>query len=178
MEKKSNSKFALPIAIIVTICIVVVWMMMPGQEPIADTNGPDDFSLNTLTDEDILASSITATSGLRISTGSITLPGGWEISDGINFSASDFSGVYELLWADYILPSDFHLELNGFTVESGNLKMVVINNDKIIAVIEPGDQVECLIEDITGLTRVRIAAESASFSFTIPQNNYDLFEHN
>ena len=91
--------------------------------------------------------------------------------------ADKFSGVADILWADYILPSDFSLDLDHFSVEGGNFRMMVINEGKIIAEIEPGDDISLLIENITGPTYVRIAGESAAFTIAMTEMQYDLYEH-
>ena len=107
----------------------------------------------------------------------IHLPGGWTISDGVELSAKKFSGVADILWADYILPSDFSLNLDHFSVTGGNFRMMVINEGEIIADIQPGDDISLLIEDLTGYTVVRIAGESAAFRIVLTEHEYDLFEH-
>jgi hypothetical protein len=150
---------------------------MPKMEHIEDTNGADNFALATLTDADILATSLACTGGPNSSIGRIHLPGGWTISDGVELYAKKFSGVADILWADYILPSDLTLTLDHFRVEGGNFRMMVINNGQIIADILTGDHVEVLIEDITGPTYIRIAGESAAFTIAMTETEYDLFEH-
>ena len=95
----------------------------------------------------------------------------------MKLTADKFSGITDILWADYILPSDLTLTLDHFRVEGGNFRMMVINNGQIIADILPGDHVEVLIEDITGPTYIRIAGESAAFTIAMTETEYDLFEH-
>lgn len=172
-----NNRFAPILALLAAIVIAVVYFLLPGAEPIADANGPDDRSLAVLTEADIVADSYSSTAGLTISTGRITLPGGWEISDGVEISARELSGVTELLRVDYILPSDFYLELSSFTVESGNLRLVVVNEGRIVAEIEPGTDIVCRLDDLTGYTSLRLAAESARFTLVLPNHIYDSFEH-
>ena len=176
-EKKTGK---LPNWAVIPIILVVIagFLFMPKMEHIEDTSGPDTFALATLTEDDILATTLTCTGGPNYSTGRLELPGGWELSSGVKLYSDKFSGVADLLWADYILPSDFSLSLDHFSVESGNFRMVVINNGQIIADIQPGDHVEILIEDITGPTYVRIAGESAAFTIAMTEIEYDMFEHN
>jgi len=178
METTKDTK-KLPAWAVVPIVLVLIigFFFLPKMEHIDDTNGPGDFSLATLTDEDILASTLSCTGGPNMATGRITLPGGWELSKGVKLYADKFSGVTDILWADYILPSDFSLDLDHFSVEGGNFRMMVMNQGKIIAEIEPGDDISLLIEDITGPTCVRIAGESAAFTIAMSELQYDLFEH-
>ena len=161
----------------IILVLVIGFFFLPKMEHIEDTNGPDDYTLSTLTDADILAQKLTCTGGPNRSTGRISLPGGWELSDGVKLYSDEFSGVADLLWADYILPSDFQLTLDRFTVEGGNFRMVVVNNGQIIAEIQPGDDVQLHIEGLTGPTFVRIAGESAAFTIAMTEFQYDLFQH-
>ena len=175
-EKKTGK---LPNWAVIPIILVVIagFLFMPKMEHIPDTNGPDDLTLATLTEVDILARELTCTGGPNHSAGRISLPGGWELSSGVKLTADKFSGITDILWADYILPSDLTLTLDHFRVEGGNFRMMVINNGQIIADILPGDHVEVLIEDITGPTYIRIAGESAAFTIAMTETEYDLFEH-
>jgi hypothetical protein len=177
MNQTVKSKFAPLIAVVVAAVLFVIWMLMPGQEPIPDTNGPDDRTLCQLTEADICADSFSYTAGLRTSTGRTELPGGWIISDGMTFSAKELSGVVEILWADYLLPSDFYLEISHFSVEGGNARLVVINEGQIVAEIQPGDDILCRLDNLTGMTSLRLAVESAAFTLVIPSHIYDEFDH-
>ena len=178
METKNNTKKLPGWAVIPIVLVLIIgFFFLPKMEHIDDTNGPDDFSLATLTEEDIFAKTLSCTGGPNMATGRITLPGGWELSNGVKLYADKFSGVADILWVDYILPSDFSLDLDHFSVEGGNFRMMVINEGKIIAEIEPGDDISLLIENITGATCVRIAGESASFTIAMSELQYDLFEH-
>lgn len=175
--RKNTSQLPGWAVIPIVIVLIIGFFFLPKMDHIDDTNGPDDFTLVTLTEEDIFASALSCTGGPNTATGRITLPGGWELSKGVKLYADKFSGVADILWADYILPSDFSLDLDHFSVESGNFRMMVINNGQIIAEIEPGDDIRLLIEDITGPTYVRIAGESAAFTIAMSELQYDLFEH-
>ena len=177
MEIKHKSKLPGWAVIPIVIILAVSFLFLPKMEHIEDANGAEDFSLATLTEEDILAKSLTCTGGPNRSTGRLNLPGGWSISDGVELYAKKFSGVTDILWADYILPSDFSLSLDHFSVTGGNFRMMVINEGRIIADIQPGDDVNVLIVGLTGYTTVRIAGESAAFSIAMTELQYDLFQH-
>ena len=177
MENKQKNKLPGWAVIPIVIILAVGFLFLPKMDHIEDTNGAENFSLAALTEEDILAKSLTCTGGPNRSTGHLSLPGGWEISSGVELYAKKFSGVTDILWADYILPSDFSLSLDHFSVTGGNLRMMVINEGEIIADIQPGDNIDVLIEGLTGYTTVRIAGESAAFSIAMTELQYDLFQH-
>ena len=138
-----------------------------GSVKIEDTNGPDNFALNTITDQNILKLDLpsggygTKTSGL--------------LSKTVTHSGKDFSGVVEVLWTDMIA-GDFLLDLMDYTVTGGNFRMVVVNEDRIIADIEPGTT-QILLEGVKGRVALRIAGESAAYSFSMTEFEYNSFAH-
>ena len=151
----------------VVLIVVAVFLFLHEGEQIEDTNGPDDYSLATLTDGDILAKTLTS-SGIKYQHG-------W-LDGMVEFSSDKFSGVYELLYIDILGSGDFTLDLYDFEVTGGNFKMCVINNDQIVAVLEPENgAVECLIEDLSGMVRVVIAGESAAFTFKMTEFDCDYY---
>ena len=127
-------------------------------EHIEDTNGPDNFALTTITDENIINQDIGALN-VNKSTGIL--------NDGITFSSNKFTGVYQVFLTNFFLDSDFLMHLAGFNVNSGNFKMAVVNNGEIIATVEPGIFVECELSDLNGSFALVIAGESADFEFTL-----------
>ena len=56
-------------------------------------------------------------------------------------------------------------------------EVTMFNEGEIIADIQPGDNIDVLIEGLTGYTTVRIAGESAAFSIAMTELQYDLFQH-
>jgi hypothetical protein len=178
-HERTTKKGNLPGWAVIPIILVIAlgFLFMPKMEHIEDLNGAENVSLATLTEEDILAKTLTCTGGPNYATGRLVLPGGWEISSGVELSAKKFSGITDILWADYILPSDFNLCMEHFSVTEGNFRMMVINEGKIIADVQPGDNIDLLIEDLTGPTYVRIAGESAAFTIAMSEFEYDLFGH-
>ena len=138
-----------------------------GSVKIEDTNGTDNFALNTITDQNILNLDLpsggygTKTSGL--------------LSKTVTHSGKDFSGVVEVLWTDMIA-GDFVLDLMDYTVTGGNFRMVVVNEDRIIADIEPGTT-QILLEGVKGRVALRIAGESAAYSFSMTEFEYNSFAH-
>lgn len=127
-----------------------------------DTNGEDDYTLQTITDENIIALDIGA-SGLSYSEDSLD---GATISS--EFSAKSFNGVERIFFANYILPSDVCVYIGTMDVRSGNFKLAVVNDDEIIHEFAPDTFGETFyFEDITGDFSICVAGEDAAFSFFI-----------
>ena len=155
---------------LVFVVVVGVWILFGGTDHIEDTNGPEDFSLHTITDQNIIDRSIGSIGGPSISRGLLT-------GDTVEFSAEKFTGVYEILYDNYIAPSDFEINLTNYHIHGGNFKLVVVHNDEVAAVLEPGLFVDYRLEDITGDISLRIAGESASFTFSMSEYEYDRHSH-
>ena len=130
-------------------------------EEYEDTNGTDNFSLQTITDEDIIHLQ-TGASGLTYKESNL---GGLSSSE---YSSKNFNGVEQIYLTSFILPSDIYVYIGHLNVESGNFKLVVINNDEIIKEI-PLDTFgeEFYFENLEGDFSIHVAGESAKFEFHI-----------
>ena len=130
-------------------------------EEYGDTNGEDNFSLQTITDENIINRDLGA-SGLgyeEISVGDIT---------STEYESNNFNGVEELYLTNFIGKSDIHVYIGHLNVESGNFRLVVINDDKIIKDIPLDAFGETFyFEDLKGTFAIRVAGESAKCDFHI-----------
>ena len=155
---------------IVGAAAALFWIFGGAPEHIPDTNGPEDFSLTTVTDENILNRDLGSIGGPAVSQS--ILPG-----NGYEFSAKKFTGVYEVLYDNFIGKSDFQLDITNLVVTEGNFRMVVVHNDQIVAELTPDRFVEYRLEDITGTVSLRIAGESAAFSFFMSGQDYNLHSH-
>ena len=80
------------------VIIGVVWFLLDDTEPIEDTNGPDNFALQVITDQNIIKQDMGMVGGIKIYKDII--------GSGITFSSKGFTGVYEVLYDNYVLPSD------------------------------------------------------------------------
>ena len=159
------------VKILAALMILVMTMGLLGCAPdqIEDSNGPEDYSLTTITDQQII--------DCNMGSSSITMKTG--LFDGmVEFAAEQFTGVYEIVYNDYLYAPEVWLQLYDFTVTAGNFKMCVIHEDQIVAVLEPGDLVEYRLEDAAGKVRLVIAGESATFHFEMTETDYDSFSHN
>lgn len=158
------------IAAVVFVVVVGAWLILGSPEHIEDTNGADDFSLQTITEENIIKLDFGAVGGPTISRSSF-----W--NEIVEFSADKYTGVTEILYDNFIGTSDFEVDISSFEVYGGNFQMVVVHNDEIVATLEPDTFVNYRLEDITGYVSLRIAGESASFGFSMTETDYDLHAH-
>lgn len=126
-----------------------------------DTNGEDNFSLQTITDENIINKDIGASNLTyeELSAGDIT---------STEYKSKNFNGVEEIYLTNFIGKSDIHVYIGHMDVKSGNFKLAVVCDDKIIDEIPLdafGDTY--YYEDLEGTFAIRLAGESADFSFHI-----------
>jgi len=148
-----------------------------GSAKIEDTNGPDNYALTTITDENIINRDMGALNPVTVKKSGLTI-GNLSVDSFVQLYSENFTGVYELFYQNLLGKSDFVLNMDHLTVDKGNFKMVVLIDDEIVATIEPSDQpIEFRLEDINGYVSVRIAGESASYSFAMPKHEYDLLDH-
>lgn len=127
-----------------------------------DTNGADDYTLQTITDENIVKQDLGA-SGLNYT--EEQYPGGFYSTE---YSAKNFNGVHEIYLTNYILPSSFYIYVGYLNVNSGNFKLAIVNNDEVIREIPDGTFNEMIyFEDIQGYFAIRLAGESAAFELNI-----------
>ena len=169
MNEKTKKTLIL-VAAAVFVVVVGAWLILGGTEHIEDTNGADNYALQTITDENIIEMDMGAIGGPKISKNILQ-------GSNVEFSAEKFTGVYEVFYDNFIGKSDFEVNLSGFEVKEGNFKMVVVHDDKIVATLEPDLFVEYRLEDVTGTVSLRIAGESASFIFNMSQMDYDHHAH-
>lgn len=165
--KNIKNKLFVPVILVVVI-IGVIMLFNSDLEHIEDTNGADNFALQTITDEDIAKIEMGA---LNVSTSTNTVTNMTEIS------SKKFTGVYEVLYINLLGKSDFLLDLYDFKVNGGNFKMAVVHDGKIVKTITEENYEETLIEDINGTVSLVIAGESADFSFKMTSFDYDSFSH-
>ncbi len=156
--KNKNSKFLWILLAVVVIAFCGYSFLTSDLEHIEDTNGPDNYALTTITDENIIKQGMGALN-VNKSTG--------PLNDGITISSNKFTGVYQVFLTNFLMDSDFLMQLSGFNVNSGNFKMAVVNNGEIIATVEPGTFATCELSGLNGSFELVIAGESADFEFTM-----------
>ena len=140
------------------LCGCLCLSLVACGETYEDTNGADDFSLQTITDENILNMDVGSTA---IAYSEETVG---DVVFGHEYSASNFNGVYEIYTTSYLGNSDVMVSVDGLQVNSGNLRIVVVHEGEIIKDIPLDSAGETFtFEDINGDFSVRIAGESADF---------------
>lgn len=157
---------------VVLVAVAVAWMVInPGPEHIEDTNGAEDFSLQTITEEDIVANQMGTRGGLTQSELSYKFAG-LNLSDGIEYSCKKFTGVYQLYTCHIFKGSDISVSLAEFEIKSGNFAFYIVLDGKIVGEVKPEEDgfSEFTMENIeqSGTLEYYIAGESANFRFISP----------
>ena len=158
---------------IAMVVICVVLFLLDDTEPIEDTNGADNFILQVITDQNIIKQDMGMVGGIKTHRDII--------GAGITISSDGFTGIHQVLYDNYVLPSDFHLELTNLTVTGGNFKAVIVHDDKIVEELEFNSEddffIDYWLEDVTGTVKLVLAGESAAFSFSMMESDYESFAH-
>lgn len=146
---------------VLMVCAICVTLSGCGTT-YEDTNGDDVFTLQTITDKNIIFLE-TGASGLAYTES--------KLGDSVTsseYSSKNFNGVSQIFLTNFITESDIRVYIGHMEVNSGNFKLVAINDDKIIKEF-PLDSFneEFLFEDIKGTFSIHIAGESANFEFYI-----------
>ena len=76
------------------VIVGIVWFLQDDTKPIEDTNGPDNFFLQVITDRNIIERDMGMVGGIKIRSDLI--------GSGITFSSDGFTGVYEVLYDNYV----------------------------------------------------------------------------
>ena len=157
MNRKIKNLLALPIVIIFVV-IVAVMLGNDDFEHIEDTNGADVYTLQTITDENIINMDI-GSKGMWEKTNSVT--------NLKTYSSEKFSGVYEVYNTNF-MGKTFQVEVDNFKLNSGNMKYVLLVNGEIVHEFKPNEPNQIYkIEATEGNISLRIAGESADFEITV-----------
>ncbi len=146
---------------LVLLLVLLLCFLLAGCKEYEDTNGEDDFTLQTITDENII----------HLDTGASNLTYK-ELNLGLlkstEYSSKNFNGVEQIYLTSFWGKSDIEVYIGHMNVKKGNFKLVVINNDEIIKEIPVDAFGETYyFEDLEGDFSVHVAGESAAFSFHI-----------
>ena len=155
---------------IVAVCLVM-FILNPGPEHIEDTNGADNYSLQTITEQDVIEQKMGARGTVSDRETHLDIAG-WSVSDGIRYSSDKFTGVDMLYSTTLFKGSDIHVTLAEFEIKEGNFAFYIVFDGEVVGKIMPGDGAysEFLLENVdkTGTLEYVIAGESASFEFLAP----------
>ncbi len=117
-------------------------------------------TLTNITDENIIKGDVEAT-GLE----------GFETLGGVcntEISAEKFNGVKTLYHTSLVGDSDMMVTITGLKVDSGNLRICVLNNDEIIKELSVSkEEKEYKFKKLNGSFAVTVAGEDASFKFNL-----------
>lgn len=150
-------KILAPVAAVVLIAVAVILFMGNDLEHIEDTNGPDDFTLQVITDENIQNLDVGA---LNVGQHSDLLGG-----DTVTYTSKKFTGVYEV-FHENIITNRYEITVNHARVDAGNFKMVLCVNDEIVHEFKLNELTQTyVLENVRGTISLRIAGESADFQF-------------
>lgn len=169
-EKMKNKLWGVFAAALIV--VFIAWMFLnPGPEHIEDTNGAENYSLQQITEKDVVSRKM----GTRGSISESEIHwnfGGLDVSGGRKYSCDKFTGVHSLYTATIFKGSDIYVSLGDFQINSGNFAFYIVFDGRIVGEIVPGDSdfSEFLLENVgkTGTLEYIIAGESADFRFTAP----------
>lgn len=149
------------VSMVLTIALAMSFVACSSTE-YKDTNGADDFSLQTITDEEIVNLS-TGASGLSYSEESLE-----DVLLSSEYSSKNFNGVERIYLTNFLIPSDVMIYIGHMDVQEGNFRLVLVNNDEIIYEFPLDTFNETFtFENLIGDFSIMVAGESAKFSFHI-----------
>ncbi len=135
-------------------------MFSKSIDHIEDLNGDDNYTLQQITDLNIIKMDIGAKNIAEKTSVLSSLP---------EYSSKKFTGVYEL-YRTNIIANRFDITIYNLWVESGNLRVVLLLNDQIVHEFTLNELSQSFtLENPKGTVSLRVAGESANFEM-----NYDL----
>lgn len=150
---------------IAVIAVVGYSFLTSDLEVMEDKNGPDDYSLAIITEDNIINLDM-GSMGLKKTSGML--------SEGITFSSDNFNGVERIFLTNFIFSSDFRMDVTNFHVNSGNFRMCLVNDGEIVYDVQPGETFnEVLLRGLKGDFELIIAGESADFTFYLDRQFCD-----
>ena len=139
-------------------CFLVLGLCGCG-ETYEDTNGENNTSLNTITDENIIKMDLGAS---NISYSETNVAG---ISTA-EYSSKNFNGVYEVQYSNYLFANRVEVQVDYINVKSGNFKLVILIGDEIVKEVPNDAFAETYVfENVDDTLSIRVAGESANVEF-------------
>jgi hypothetical protein len=158
--------------VLVLVAAIAMWIFVrPGPEHIADTNGAENYNLQKITAEDVIAMKMGSRGSISRKEAKLRLDGS-ETADGIRYSCRKFTGVLRMHREALPAGSDVRVYLSDFKIQGGNFAFYVLLDGKLLGEVKPDERgIAELIHgalDQTATVEYVIAGESASFSFVAP----------
>ena len=124
---------------------------------IEDTNGPDNYNLQQITDYNIINLDIGARNFSETHS---------PLSSLAEYSSKKFTGVAEV-YRTNIIGNRFDITLYNTHVKEGNFKAVLVYNDQIVHVFKNNELTQSYtIDHPNGTICLRLAGESANFKLS------------
>lgn len=157
---------------VVLVIVIVVWMLVnPNPEHIEDTNGADNYSLQSITEQDVIEQKMGSKGTVKEREMHYEFAG-LNVSDGTKYSSKKFTGVYLLHNETLFKGSDIYVSLAEFQIKEGNFAFYVVFDGEVVGKVEPSENAlaEFRLDNVekTGELEYVIAGESADFSFIAP----------
>jgi len=150
--------------LVVVLAAVFVFSLTACGVEIADTNGPDDHSLATITEENIINKDM-GCSAYSMSPGS---EDEYYMEKITKFKGKEFSGVSQIYMTNYIGKSDVTIDVSTFSIQSGNFALMTLVDGEVVHEFKAGELRETFeLRDIKGTFEIVIAGETADFKFWI-----------
>ena len=149
-------KILVPVLVVIFIAVCGIWMFSSDVEHIEDTNGADNYSLQQITDSNIINMDIGALNYSETTD---------NITNTTTYSSDKFTGVAEI-YRTNIKANRLEITVNHAQVNSGNFRLVLVHNDEIVHEFTLNELVQSYtLENPNGTVSLRIAGESADFMF-------------
>lgn len=157
LNKLKNNKILWGIFAVILVAVCVFWFFGDSIEHIEDTNGSDNYSLQQITDVNIINKDIGAIGGPNTEKDNIT--------NTTTYFSNKFTGVAEI-YGENITANRYEIVVNLATVESGNFRMVLLVDDEIVHDFTLNELTQSyVLENVSGYVSLCIAGESADFTF-------------
>ena len=154
MEKLK--KVLMILGVVIFVAVAAVWIFSTDIEHIEDTNGPDNYTLQQINDENII----------NMDVGALNYKESKDVlSNTITYSSDKFTGVAEI-YNNNIKGNRLDITVNHARVDSGNFKLVLLHKGEIVHEFRLNELMQTYtLKNPSGNVSLRIAGESADFQF-------------
>lgn len=149
-------KLLTSVAVVIFVAVALIWLMGSDLEHIEDTNGEDIYTLQTITNYNIINMD-KGSLGTKTTTDSIT--------NTTEYHSNKFTGVCEI-FTENIKTNRMEITVNHAQVTKGNFRLVLVVNDEIVHDFALNELTQTyVLQDVSGTVSLRIAGESAAYKF-------------